>query len=102
MKDARLHIRYLGFETGPTGRRLEYTITSTTRAPRHAAVEIPFEAFTGPQHLTFQDAAIVGSERLRAELELESDSNSGSLNLILALEDVGRFRPRRRAATKRA
>lgn len=103
MNDARHHIRYLGFETGPTGgRRLEYSITSPTQPPRRAAVEIPLEAFSGPQHLTFQDAAFVGSERLRAELKQKSNSDGGSLNLVLALDDIGRFRPRRRAATKRA
>ena len=104
MNEATHHIRYLGFETEPTGgRRLEYAITFPAKPSRRAVVEIPVEAFTGPERVTFQDAAIVGCERLRVELEHEQRSGRNhSLNVILTPDEVARYRPRRRVATRRA
>ena len=101
MREERDHIRYLGFEVGDDGgRRLQYTITSVGRPARRAMIAVPSAAFMGPQRISFQDASVVGYERLRFEL-LGNTREEANYSITLTAEDIERFRPRRRAATKR-
>jgi hypothetical protein len=95
------NIRYLGFEAlAPGGRRLQYAITSREFPTRQASVSIPADAFSGPKRVTFQEGATIGYEKLRQELD--AGAALDPLSFELSPDDIERFRPRRRAATKRA
>lgn len=95
------HIRYLGFETPASGgRRLQYAITAPEQPSRHVSIDIPVEAFSGSRRITFQDGAAVGYEKIRSVLD-SGEGDSLEAGVVLSLEDIERFRPRRRAAARR-
>lgn len=96
------NIRYIGFQSLADGRRrLEYAITAKGMSPRTATVEIPAAAFTGPRRVSFQEIAAIGYEKLRREIA-EGDLPDSSHAFVLSLVDIEEYRPRRRAAGKKA
>src|SRR5437762_3168432 len=102
MEATRYNIRYVGFESLADGaRRLDYVITSRDASARYARFHIPAEAFSGTGRVSFQDTATVCYEKLRRELETETDPLS-SFAFTLTAEDIEQFRPKRRAAGKKA
>lgn len=103
MGDTGAHnIRYIGFQSLADGRRrMEYAITTKGTAPRSATVEIPGAAFTGPRRVSFQEIAAIGYEKLRREIAAGGLSNL-SHSFVLSLVDIEEYRPRRRAAGKKA
>jgi hypothetical protein len=82
-------------------RRLEYAITAKGTAPRGATVEIPAAAFTGPSRVSFQEIAAIGYEKLRREIAAGGSPETPP-TFVLSLEDIEQYRPRRRAAGKKA
>lgn len=92
------HIRYLGFESlSNSGRRLDYALTARGRPSRKASVEIPSEAFTGPNRVTFQECAAIGYEKVRRELSLEGEEASErQLDFVLTIAEIGEISPRHR------
>jgi len=108
MKEAnKYNIRYVGFESLANGaRRLDYAITSQGVSARHASFHIPAAAFSGVARVTFQDSTTVCYEKLRRELENREVENKvepqSSFAFTLTPADIEQFRPRRRAAAKKA
>jgi hypothetical protein len=102
MKDiTKYNIRYVGFESLADGsRRLNYAITAQGAPARSASLVIPGSAFNGPARVTFQDSSAICYEKLRHELDTQTEPIN-VWTMTLTAEDIERYRPRRRAATKR-
>jgi hypothetical protein len=99
---SKFNIRYVGFESLADGaRRLDYAITSQGEPARYARIQIPASAFSGPTRVTFQESATICYERLRRELETLAEIQS-STTFTLTDRDIEEFRPRKRAAGKKA
>ena len=98
----RYNIRYLGFEgLAGGGRCLHYSITSPGEAPRRVRMEIPPEAFGGDRRVAFQESTTICYEKLRSEIERQVEMQS-PMHFRITAADIEEFRPRRRAAAKKA
>jgi hypothetical protein len=101
-KEGKQNIRYLGFETTPDGgRRFDFSITATGHTSTRVTLDIPGQAYTGDNRISYQESAKICYEKLRVLLDA-SDGLEESLHIDLTREDIARFRhvPRGRARPK--
>ena len=94
---AKYNIRYLGFESmADGGRRLDFSITTSGESPRRASFEVPSDAFSGTNRVTFQETAALCYEKLRDAIE--HDQIFSVSHFKLTHLDIEAFRPRGRRA----
>ena len=98
-KDAKQNIRYLGFETtSDGGRRFEFAITTTGLSPTRVTLDIPADAFSGANRISYQESAKICYEKIRALLDGQAEIST-SVQIELTRQDIARYRyiPRGRA-----
>src|SRR5262245_27882489 len=99
-KDSKQNIRYLGFETTPDGgRRFDFSITATGHASTRVTLDIPGQAYTGDNRITYQESAKICYEKLRVLLE-SPDRLAEALQIDLTREEIARVRHIRRGRAR--
>jgi hypothetical protein len=97
---AKPHVRYLGFESINSGRRLRFRVKSN----RHESVEVTFDiadaVFIGTPGISIQDAAPMAYEKLVAFLSAGGTLESDKLDLTNV--DVAQYLDRHVSTPKRA
>jgi hypothetical protein len=104
-KEPKQNIRYLGFETtSDGGRRFDFSITARGQSSARVTLDIPGQAFTGENRISYQESAKICYEKLRVLIEGESGISDISTpsHISITREDIARFRhvPRGRARPK--
>ena len=91
MKDTKLNIRYLGFESIEDGaRRFDFAITAAGQEATRVSLVIPALMFTGVNRISFQESAKICYEKLRVLLERENIE--APLRIRLTGDDIAQFR----------
>jgi hypothetical protein len=95
---AKPHVRYLGFESINSGRRLRFRVKSNRDELLDVMLDIADAVLVGTPGISIQDAAPMAYEKLvglLAEGTLESE------NLCLTSEDIARYVNRHMSSQKR-
>jgi hypothetical protein len=96
---ARAHVRYVGFETINSGRRLRFRVKSHGHESADVTFDIGDAVFIGTPGISIQDAAPMAYERL-VEL-LSTDGTPESDKLDLTDVDIARYLDRHVSSQKR-
>src|SRR5215471_5298926 len=85
---ARWHVRYLGFESIDSGRRLRFRVKSNPDESVDVALDIADAVFTGTPGISIQDAAPMAYEKL---VELLAEGPFESEKLCLTSVDIVQY-----------
>ena len=96
MKGNKPTIRYLGFKSVPGGgRQLQFAVDEYAAPTITLVITIPDALFTGPQGISFQDAALICRTKLREDVEA-GVIHTSSEKIQLTTIDVAQYREQTR------
>jgi hypothetical protein len=95
---AKPHVRYLGFESINSGRRLRFRVKSNRDELLDVMLDIADEVFIGTPGFSIQDAAPMAYEKL---VELLAEGTLESETLCLTSADIARYVNRHMSSHKR-
>src|SRR5690242_17920402 len=97
---AKPRVRYDGFESIETGRRLKFSVKSNRHGSIEILIEIPDAVFAGVRGISIQDAAPMVYEKIVKLFETQDTIDSKDLRLTD--EDVRQYIVRHISSQKRA
>jgi len=92
MRDSNQKIRYLGFQsTADGGRRLRFSVDESGQTSATLVIKISASLFTGPERISFQEAAGICCRKLRQNLD-DGTLRASIHQLELNSDDVAHYR----------
>ncbi len=96
-----MHIQYLGFQTGKSGRNYNYRVIAPKSEKREFTLTILTEAFS-ERHVCFQDGADICYRKLQEALGLEDAGQPLPHHFVISDQELDAYREKHRPARRRS